>query len=73
LGEGHQVAQVAKVRPLGVRGLAPLDTAMSGKGLDMGEEICVHHLTLTKPGDIGKDIGAGAVRVLAGSGRAGSP
>lgn len=56
---------------MGVRGLAPLDTTMSGKGLDVGEGICVHHLTLTKPGGIGKDIGAGALRVLSGPGRAG--
>ncbi len=64
--KGHQVAQVTQVSPLGVLGLTPLGTKMSGKGLDVVDGICVHHLTLTKPGAIGKDIGAGARRVLAG-------
>jgi len=50
-----------------VRGQTPLDITMSGKGLDVSKGIRVHPLTLTKPGGIGKDIGAGGLRVLDGS------
>ena len=70
-GEGHQVAQVTHVCPLGVRGLTTLDNTMSGEGLNVAVGVFVHDLTLTKPGAIGKDIGAGALRVLAVSCRAG--
>ena len=59
--------QITQVSPLGVRGLTPLDTTMSNKGLDLAEGVCVHHLTLTKPGANGKDIGNMAMRVRADS------
>jgi hypothetical protein len=53
---------------LGVRGPTSLDTKMSGKGLNLAEGLCVHDLTLTKPGAIGKDIHVPARRFLAEGG-----
>jgi hypothetical protein len=50
--------QVTHVRTLGVQGLTPLCAKMSSKGLDGVIAVCVHHLTLTNPGTISKDIGA---------------
>jgi hypothetical protein len=38
---------------------------MAGKGLDVVDAVCVHILTLTRPGAMSKDIGAWAFRVLA--------
>jgi len=64
-GEDHQVAHVANVSLLGVHGPTPLEAEMSSEGLDLFDEVCVHHLTLTNPRAIGKDIHPSARRVLA--------
>ena len=71
-GEDQQAADVADVSPLGVHRPTPLEAEMSSEGLDLFEEVGVHHLTLTSPGAIGKDIHPSARRVLAKNGRTSS-
>jgi hypothetical protein len=48
---------------LGVLGLTAHSSEMSGEGVDMGQRVYVHHLTLTRPRGMRKDIGARALRV----------
>lgn len=49
---------------MGVFGQTPLDTKISGKGIDGVDRARVHDFTLTKPDAISKDINPGASRVL---------
>jgi hypothetical protein len=48
---------------LGVLGLTAHSSEMPGEGVDMGQRVYVHHLTLTKPAAMSKDIATRTLRV----------